>query len=176
MTVNLRQSAIILKRISNQLKNVNGAFLYVVEKKMDVYNSTFDNEELFKLNTCIFGLTNYSFIWYVSFLDEYNRHFKSLDADEQERVDLIKIKTKEYIDTITEIFGDIKTARNRVLAHGYRNYNGQILENEEINTYFNQLSDFKSPTPFLQISNITSLIVQEIENVFGEIPEDEISL
>lgn len=175
MTPSLKQSAIILKRISNQLKNVKDAFLYIVEKKMDVYNSSRNEEELFKLNTCMFGLTNYSFIWYVSFLDEFNGIFNSIDKDEQEQVVLIKTNSKKYLETITEIFGDIKTARNRVLAHGYRN-KGKILTNEEINNHFNQLSNFESPTPFLQISNMTSLIIQEIETIFGEISDEEISL
>ena len=175
MTPKLKESIIVLKRINNQLNNVKDALLYAFEKKIDAYNSTWNEDEIFKINTCVFALTNYSFIWYTSFLDEFNKYFKSSDQNEQNEILKIKKNSKKYTKNIKEIFGDIKTARNLVLAHGYRN-GDRILTNEEINKYFNQLSNFDSHTPFLQISNITSIIIKEIEKVFGEISEAEISL
>ena len=175
MTPDLKLSIIILKRINNQLKNVKDSLQYTFDNKIVAYNYEASDDEIFKINTCLFGLTNYSFIWYVAFIDEFNDYFKSSDPIEQKQILLIKRKCKEYTKNIKDIFGDLKKSRNLVLAHGYRN-KGKILTNEEINHHFDKLSHFDSPTPFLQISRITSLIIVEIEKNFSGVNENDIAL
>jgi hypothetical protein len=176
MTPELKASIIILLRIKNQLNHAKDGMTYLLGVKGDEINGSRDGQTISYIDTSMFGLISYSFIWYAAFLDEYNLYFKSNDPTLNKRVSSIKSICKKYIDNVQKIFGDIKTARNRVLAHAYRDGNGKPLDNKQINAHFNQLVQFPSMSPYTQISNIVTLISEEIEKEFGEIGEDDISL
>ncbi len=86
MTSALKESIIILKRISNQLNNVNNALAYTIDKKSQVYNTNFDKNEIYKIKTCMLSLISYSFVWYTSFTDEYYDYFKSTEVIEKQKI------------------------------------------------------------------------------------------
>ncbi len=175
MTTKLKDSIIVLVRIKNQLLNVKEGVSFLVEQKMAEYNSTWDNEKIAHLNTAMFGLMHYSFIWYASFIDEYNKYFTSKDLIEKDRIKSVKRICKNHFAGIREIFGDVKEARNRVLAHGYRNKDIPLTK-DEINQYHDQLIRFETLDPFIKLSTTLSLIIEEIEKEFGVIDESEIAL
>lgn len=177
MTSTLQASLIILKRISNQLQNVKGALHFVVERKMNLYKGAYSYEEVFHLNTCQYGLVHYSFVNYVSFLDEYNDYFRSNDAAEKNKIIAVKKVCKKHIANLKSIFGDIKEARNTVLAHGYRDGKHCPLSNQQINDAYNRLVLHDDGIEsFALIAETTALIMAEIEKVFGGLSDKEIAL
>jgi hypothetical protein len=176
VTPELKASIIILLRIKNQLNHAKDGMTYLISAKGNEINGNRDGPTISYIDTSMFGLISYSFIWYAAFLDEYNLYFRSKDPAFNKKISSVKSSSKEYLDTLQKIFGDIKTARNRVLAHAYRDGEGKPLNNKQINAHFNQLVQFPSMSPYTQISNIVTLISKEIEKEFGEIAEDDLSL
>jgi hypothetical protein len=175
MEESLRHSFIILKRISNQLKNVEESIQYVVDKKLEVFNSTNNYQEIFHLNTLLYSLIYYSLINYSSFVDEYNDFFISKKTTERDHILTIKKKCKKYFTEVKKEFGNIKKHRNNLLAHGYRDGKAPLTD-EQINHGYNQLILAANIERYFELSKATSLVLHEIEQVFGFLDDEEISL
>jgi len=174
MEPNLKKSFILLKRISRELEKAGEGLRYLAGKKMDVFNDSNDQEEIFHLNTCMYGLIYFSFIRYDTFIEEYQIRFNSPLETDREKIKVLRNKCKEYISNVKDIFGDIKQARNTILAHGYRN-RSDALDNQTINTIYDRLLSHNNLEPFTQLSNTSGLIMKAIEKEFGMLSEEEIS-
>lgn len=178
MESKLKESIVIMARINNQLKHANSSLDWVVSEKREAIASNDRCEEtIFKINTVMFSIIHYSFVWYVCFLDEYNCHFiPPSDASNSEQLLLVKKKCKPYLKGLREKFGDIKQARNSVLAHGYRDGDHNALSNQIINKFYDGLFLFPDLAPFSELSRTVQLIVDEIQSQFGMVSEDDLSL
>ncbi len=175
MTEAIRKSLIILKRLSNQLLNAKNALLYISSIKKSVWQDSNRKEEIFPIDTSMYCVLFYSFITYCSFVDEYYGHLISTAESEISLLNDTKRRCKPLFKKVTEEFGDLKKARNYVLAHGYRNISTP-LEDSVINEYFNQLVnkyDFKT---FFLLSNTTVEVVNNLEAAFGKISDKDIML
>lgn len=172
MTSKTHESIIILKRIRNQLHHASSSLKYLMRQKTVEYAHEWNNQNILDINTAMYGLINYSLLWYHSFLQEYHNYFTTHDALIKERVIAVKkvFKEKQYLKTLFDLFGDITEPRNIILAHGYRK-DGRPITDKEFEEYHSQLMNSDNMYTYTQISNIVDLIIIEIEKEFGEIDE-----
>lgn len=119
----------------------------------------------------MYTVINSSLIWYASFLDEYTYRLKSEDDGLAEKIQKAQLNCKPYLEVMESIFPNIRTIRNQVLAHGYRDKLFMPLSDREINGHYDVITKYESMDPYLQISNITGLIMNEIIKNVGDVDE-----
>lgn len=164
-----------MARIKNQLLNVQNGIKYLKDQKLKEYQGEWNHENISAIDTALFGLIYYSFIWYHSFIEEFSKHFKSEDKSETDKIRLIRRHCNPFIKAITTRFGDIRQARNKILAHGYRDKNRPLTKNE-INQYYNSLIGFTDLEPYNELSKAVAIIFEKIQSELGSISDEEISL
>lgn len=73
------------------------------------------------------------------FLDEYNNYITTSLKKDEEKLEQVSQRIQPFIDEVYTLFGNIKTVRNRALAHGFRDHSRTPLSNEQINEPFNEV-------------------------------------
>ena len=98
MNTPLKDSLIILTRIKNQLRNAQTSFLFLVRLKTDIINAeVVRQQDSADIDTAMFGLINYSFLWYVAFKDEFDRYFTvASDPSVEEKIIRVRNNCKKY--------------------------------------------------------------------------------
>jgi len=174
MNQDLRHSLIILKRISNQLNHAEDSLRYIARQMYLAYNTDPINDaELFNTKTTMYCIIFYLFMWYSSFLEEYER-LPSRDAAARPRTIIARKNAQKYLDCLEQIFGDIRDIRNKILAHPYRlnsNTNADPLPDDKFNVLHDNIMGHPNIEPYTQISNCIKLTIQVLEQEFGEIDE-----
>lgn len=179
MNQDLQHSLIILKRISNQLNNAENALQYIARQMHHEYNQhPINDAELFNTKSAMYCIVYYLIMWYSSFLEEYER-LPSRDPGVKTKTIDARRNAKEYLDTLEIIFGDIRDIRNKILAHPYRmtsNSGATPLSDDKFNELHDKLMGHPNINPYTQIPNCIKLIIQALEQQFGEIDETQLIL
>jgi hypothetical protein len=183
-TQKIKDSLIILKTLSTELKHISPALDFTAEIKRNIlYGEPIDNDRIQKIHTCMLAVTYMMIVKYLSFVDEYKRHFLSSGSNEFENQQIEKVDSecqkKQYFLSVETRFPELKDARDTVLAHGYRVRvkGNQYLRmpGAEINRHFNMLALQNNILVYELLSEVPAAIIEEIENVLGEINENVLS-
>jgi hypothetical protein len=112
-------------------------------------------------------------IWYTSFVKEYKGEFKAtaINHNRERYIDLNRQCTP-YFAVIDDIFPNLDQIRNTILAHGYRLKDKSHLKDIDIDNFMNEITNRGSLLPYYQVSNITNLVVKEVEKVYGHVNEE----
>ena len=177
MNQDLRYSLIILKRINNQLHHAEEALRYIARQMQAEYDKRpIDQKDLYCSKTSMYCIVYYMHMWYASFLEEYE---KLISRDIAFKDPVIKARrgAQPHLDTLAAIFDDIRSARNLVLAHPYRDGShaqAKAISDKQFNELHDRMSNHPNIDPYTQIGNCIRLTIQELEKVLGKIDESEV--
>ena len=170
----LRQSIIILKRLSYSLSISERGIQYLVEKRdqIPIEQRTKEHPEFLHLHTAMWCNLAFTVINYCSFIDEFNDHFMLPALHSPEVHKALRQAVREPVLQIKKAYGDIKSARNTVFAHGFRK-NATPLPNSDIYKGLVSMVNRLEPTNFSLPSITTQQIIQIIEGHYTPATEAE---
>ncbi|MBV7530477.1 hypothetical protein [Chitinophaga sp. sic0106] len=167
----LVQAARILKWLNGNLQLGEASLKYLEKNMLQQYSlPNWNQGELNLLRVTMYCTVNSMLIWYNSFEKEFLAGFRTaaIAYDKTNFIELNKV-CKSYFNVIREIFPNLNDIRNTILAHGYRWNDKTFLNDHEIDTFMNEITNRGSLLEYYQLSNISNLVFKEIEKVHGEI-------
>lgn len=171
MTPELKSSIIILKRLKGILQ-LGELSLQYLEQQMGAEFSKHNRDEnaLNNIRLSMFCTINSSLIWFVSFKEEYMKHFgRAVREFSIEQLADISRKNQPHFDRVKKEFANLPEIRNTILAHGYRLKEKKHLPDDVFNDLFNEVTNRNSLEPYYTLSNASTKIIANIESAFGEV-------
>ena len=131
----------------------------------DVKYGSLPNYSINFQNSITAILSNYHIILLNSFLDEYHKHFndKYLGIEFEEAIKELKKRNGNYMKRIN-VWTDIKSYRNHIAAHNFRNNNKSLF------SISNEIPSYKIPNTISKKNLVCGILELMCRNIIEAFP------